>query len=104
MWAGMFAKGHKLEPYFIPCNTTFIYLLTSSLCQRADITKCAALMIDSWRTKHPALSGHFACSCAAFSAINVCGPTIPSNSHTVLLALGVRVGSRLTFNKEPLAC
>lgn len=51
------------------------------------MAKSAALMIDSERTEHPALSGHFARSRAAFSAVNVCDPTILSNSHTVLLAL-----------------
>lgn len=54
--------------------------------ERRDTAKSAVLMIDSERTEHPALSGHFARSCAAFSAVNVCDPTILSNSHTVLLA------------------
>lgn len=78
-------KHLSLRLSSFPRNITFIYLLTSTPSRRAAITK--TLMIDSRRTKHPALSGHFACSCTAFSAVNVCGPAILSKSHTVILAL-----------------
>lgn len=66
------------------------------------MTKSTALMIDCRRTKHPALRGHFACSCAAFSAVNVCDPTLLSSSHTVLLVLGVggEVGGELGWGHD----
>lgn len=102
VWAGMFAKAPKLEPYFILWNTTFIYLLTSTRSRRADITKSATLMIDSRRTKHPALSGHFACCICSRKCLWSHYPLqLP---YSTISNGGVRVGSWLTFNKEPLAC
>lgn len=96
----VFAETSKLEPCSVLRNATAIYLLTSRRERaREQISlKSAALMIDSRHTEHPGLSGHFACTCSAFSAVNVCGSTI-LKSHTVLLA-PMGEGGRLGWGRD----
>lgn len=111
VWAGMFAKAPKSEPLLHSPETQPSFIFWLLLRAREQISlKSAPLMIDS-----PAHQASWAewplclLLCCIFSRKCLWSHYTLQLSYSIISTDGgqggeVRVGSWLTFNKEPLAC